>query len=986
MRISSSSILWESVVKVVVSQRNGHGSGFFVAPGLVMTCAHVLVGATSSNDVIVYWRGREWAARVIAQVTQPYRDYSYPDLALLQTDIENHPILELATEVPMGKLTLFGFPGEDTERGGSEATFTVEGITNPLERPLIKLSQGQMLPGVSGSPLVNRESGLVIAVAKRTRDQYTDLGGWGIPVETVLQAFPDIIREVAHDQKPALRGSLAFRPSLPRTMSKLIGREEEAASLEDRLIASDTSLLSLVGAGGVGKTRLALEVASRVSHRFTNGVAFVDVGDARDASAIASRIATAMKLELSGAVPLEESLAMHLEDAAVVVVLDTCEYALDAVASVADFLRTRCPRLKLLATSRERLRVDGEECLEIRPFDVSAEPGDARELSSSNAVQLFLARAALIDRKVLNPERDAAAIYRICRRLDGIPLAIEMAASRLWDLRTVEQLEERLADFSKVLVQGMTTAPPRQRTMNATIDWSVGLLGAKEQSLFTRLGVFAGGWTLEMAEQVCAGSGLETDEVMNLQSELVNKSLVVVSTGPFGARYSQFDTVRFFSSRRLLESTEGSMMSAALTRYLLQVTRDAEPDLWGSAAKERCTELELESENMRTALRWSLEHDPPAAVELVSNLWRFWQLHCHFEEGFDWAERALSTGPKEATAARARAVLGMAYLARSLWRIDVAERLSRESMSLFEQLNDSRGQTMALSNLAITMRAQGKLADAASLFAQSLAQAQQSGDLRAQGSRLMNLGITSLWAGETASAQDYFDRSLTFLLQVEESHALSVCYRFYGKLYELLGDTAEAEVLYQKSLAQAQALGDLVGIGAALIELGSNAISAGRYDDAERRLGEGLTEIRKSGDSLEEAWGIHTMATLASKQGDLERFHTLNMQALRMMLRLVDIRGTARCLILAGVADLETQQWRRGVSTLAAVLGAMPESLLLQHPTDSGDFNRELDRARSTLGAEKYQEYWNVGETISVASAASARLFQQAGENIENEK
>ena len=357
--------------------------------------------------------------------------------------------------------------------------------------------------------------------------------------------------------KPEALESQALATQLPEEPNRFIGRERELGYLRDAL--HRTRALTLCGAGGIGKTRLALRLLATTAGDFADGVYVVELGDLWEPELIVSRMASLIGIDREAGRPLADTLAGALETRQVLIMIDNCEHLVDACAALCQRLLAACPELRIVATSQEPLRIPQESVWQVAPLAVPPRdaPRDAVELAGFEAVQLFADRAAAARPGFAITERNAMAVAATCRALDGVPLAIELAAARVTVL-SAEQIAARLGDRFTLLGPGDRTAPPRQRTLRATIDWSHDLLSAAEQVLLRRLSVFSG-WSLEMAEQVCADDRLPTEDVVGLLSGLVDKSLLVVEPEVLGqARYRMLDSIRAYAAQRLAEAGESA--------------------------------------------------------------------------------------------------------------------------------------------------------------------------------------------------------------------------------------------------------------------------------------------------------------------------------------------------------------------------------------------------------------------------------------------
>jgi predicted ATPase/DNA-binding CsgD family transcriptional regulator len=504
---------------------------------------------------------------------------------------------------------------------------------------------------------------------------------------------------------PVARARPRGRPpdNLPPELTSFVGRGRELAEVE-RLL-SERRLLTLCGPGGSGKTRLALAVAREVAAGFEGGAWWVELAPVLDPGLVARAAAQAVGVPETPDLPPTEALVEHLEGREALLILDNCEHLVEACADLADALLGSCPDVELLATSREPLRVSGETSFMVPGLSLP-DPGHlpaAGELADYEAVRLFAERAQAVDAGFAPTEENAPAVARLCDRLDGIPLAIELAAARTRVL-TVEQILEKLEDPLGLLTTGSRTAAARHQTLRATLQWSYELLDEAERLLLRRLSVFVGGFTLEAAEAVCAGEAVEGGWVLDLLSSLVDKSLVAAEAGPEGyLRYRMLEPVRQYAREQLEESGEAAEFRRRHAEHYLALAETAEPQLLGADQGRWLQRLRTELGNLRAALSWSLEPGEEEEraglrLRLAAALWRFWGAE-GFEEGKRWLQVALEKDPGGFPAVRAKALRGLGYIL--FFQRDYARAIDalEEAIALYKELGDPSGTAYALANL-----------------------------------------------------------------------------------------------------------------------------------------------------------------------------------------------------------------------------------------------------------------------------------------------
>ena len=450
-----------------------------------------------------------------------------------------------------------------------------------------------------------------------------------------------------------------FSNNLPAQLTSFIGRQREMA--EVRRLLGETRLMTLTGAGGAGKTRLALEAAAGLRPDFTDGIWWVELASLYDPALVPQAVGAALGLRDQASRPMLDQLGDHLRARRLLLVLDNCEHLIAACAITANTLLRVAPTLRILVTSREPLEIAGEITYRVPSLETPdpAHLPPFASLARFEAVRLFADRAAAVLPGFVLTEANGSAVAEICCGLDGIPLAIELAAARMRTL-SVEELRVRLRDRFRVLTGGSRVALPRHRTLRATIDWSYGLLSEPERVLLRRLAVFTGGWTLEAAEAVCSGDGVPEGEVLDLLAHLVDKSLVILEWPSDVGRYRLLETVRQYGLELLEERGETLIWRQRHASFFLAVAEEAEPKLFGPEQDAWFARLEAEHGNLRAALEWLAQQDEALqGLRLAGALWRFWEVRGHLAEARTWLSEMLRrAGPNADAAARAKALMG----------------------------------------------------------------------------------------------------------------------------------------------------------------------------------------------------------------------------------------------------------------------------------------------------------------------------------------
>ncbi|MFN8474027.1 MAG: tetratricopeptide repeat protein [Anaerolineae bacterium] len=625
---------------------------------------------------------------------------------------------------------------------------------------------------------------------------------------------------------PQLKTLDTLPNNLPPQRDALIGREKELETLRQMVLRPDVPLLTLTGPGGAGKTRLALQVGAILLDQFDNGVFFVNLAPIFDPELVPSAIAEAIGVREQPPTPLRETLKQTLQDRQMLLILDNFEQVLAAAPIVADLLTL--PGLKVLVTSRACLEIRGEHEYPVPPLmlpDLEHLP-TTESLSQYEAVRLFIERAVAIrpDFKVTN--ENAPAIAEICYRLDGLPLAIELAAARIRMLTPAAMLQ-RLSDPLKLLTGGPRDLPERQQTLRSTIAWSYDLLGESEKALFRRLAVFVGGFSLEAAESVCDVDGDLGIDVLDGVAALVGQSLVSAGeTGEGEARYTMLVTLREYAEERLLESSDLAIIAERHARFYQQLAERATPLLTGPEQAKWLDCLEMEQGNFRAALAWS--HSAESAVELelalTGSLLLFWWMRGHLTEGWQAATAALArTSADDHTAAHALALHCAGGLAWNLGKLETAATFFEQTVALRRELGDKRGMAQSLSNLGAVNVSLKNFVKARACIEEALAIGQELGDQNAVGLAYGNLGDQAYFQGDLDDAQHYWSEAREIFRRLKDDYSVGIYNNNLGELVRQQGKYAEAAVLFRDALLIFQRLGGRTLVATLLLNLGELA-------------------------------------------------------------------------------------------------------------------------------------------------------------------
>ncbi len=717
---------------------------------------------------------------------------------------------------------------------------------------------------------------------------------------------------------------------LPVRLTPLVGRESELDDIVQAL--RRTRLVTLTGPGGAGKTRLALAAARTAEAVFPAGVCWVALAQTDDPAIVGQAAATQLGApDTPGQDPIE-AIAKHVADHPVLVVLDNCEHLAEAAASLAEYLLAACPALVVLATSREALGVEGELSWQVPPLSLPAgtPAPTASALAGYDAVKLFEQRAQLVRPSFRITDENAAAVLTICQRLDGLPLAIELAAARMRIL-SATQLAERMDDIFAVLVGGARSAPPRHQALRATLDWSHDLLDTDERATFRRLATFFGGFTLQAAERIAAGGEIRPDAMLELLTRLADKSLLRVEHSHGESRYFLLATIRDYARERLAEAAESDQARRAHLQYFTELVEDATARIEQVEAAIGRLELELdrldaELPNLRRAFEFAQESgDPVAPLRIAGPLDRYAYLRGRYHEVRQWMDAAVTSCPDAPAALRAKALLGGGRLA--LLQCDYAPAVRRleAALRLYRELGDPRGIASSLQVLGSVAREQGRYARAVELHAESLAIAAAAEDR---------------WA--VASAHGY----LAFASWLQ---------RDFGRATEEAGT----------ALAKFRELGDVEGAAWSLISLGTVARYQGDVERASVLLSESLALSEGIGFREGTAWSVEQLGLLAAVDGDPA--------AISLLRRSLELHSELRdrwrmSSVLEDLAAIAIAQGNAGqAARLLGAAEAIREAIgTVIAPCERLQHNQTTKAVRTALGDEAFDTALRQGQHASM--------------------
>ena len=770
------------------------------------------------------------------------------------------------------------------------------------------------------------------------------------------------------------------KTNLPIPLTSFIGREKEIETVK-QLVTSHSGgrLVTLTGAGGSGKTRLALQVAYATLDVFLDGVWFVEFAPLSDPALVSQSLLTTLGLSEQVGRSTLDIVSHFLQPKRALLILDNCEHLIDACAQLAEMLLRTCPTLHILATSREALSVAGET-IYLVPTLTLPNPvhTDLATLPQYEAVRLFLERAQTALPGFALTADNMFAVAQVCHQLDGIPLALELAAARVKALR-VEQIASRLAEHEqfRLLTTGSRTALPRHQTLHALIDWSYNLLSENERMILQRLSVFAGGCTLEAAEAVCAGEAVEADEVLDLMSQLVNKSLVINEREQGReARYRMLETIRQYASERLIEAGNDKRIRDRHFAFFLQLAEQAEPYVRGPQLPAYLNQLEAEHDNLRAALEWSLAQAEygEASLRLAGALFSFWEQRGFVSEGRAWLARALVSSTAPGTGAvRAKALYGAGALADVEGDHGVAKTLLEESVELWRALGSAGrlGLAHTLSWLGQAVRRLGDPAAARVLVNEAITLFRELDERWGLAWALCYMSMALRDLEDFALASSVIDESVALWRDLGNQVGLGFAIRTGGHIAMRKGDYELAQRAFADSVAIMRKLGNKESLAQMLLQLGQATLCLDDRIQAKIYFQEGVDLFRESGNKWWQADCLYCFWLLAQLEGDYKQSKILLEQSLELARQIGPIWQRANTLMgLAGVAAANGQAQKA-----ARLLGAADTQLEAAASYWDAAERQCIRRAVASAVAQ-------LGETAFAAARAEGRAmtFEQAAD------
>jgi predicted ATPase/class 3 adenylate cyclase len=821
---------------------------------------------------------------------------------------------------------------------------------------------GQILLSNATSELIHNElpEGISLRDLKEHR-----LKGLLNPEHLWQIVAPDLKRDF-----PPLQSLNETPNNLPVQLTSFIGREKEVRQVKQRL--EKNRLVTLTGSGGIGKTRLSIQVATELMNEYPNGVWLLELAPLADPALVIQAACTALNVTPPGGMPALNALTDHLRAKKILLVVDNCEHLIDACAQLAESLLQACPGLRMIASSREALGIEGESAYRVPSLSLPDSKSGLHIIEESEAVKLFMERANAILPEFEITESNAPIIVQVCQRLDGIALAIELAASRVKILK-VEQIASRLDDAFRLLTGGSRTALPRQQTLRALIDWSYNLLSDEERIVLRRLSVFVGAWTLEAAEAVCGNP-----DILDLLTRLVDKSLVTIDREHSDEiRYYFLETIRQYAREKLAEANEAENSRIQHLRYFLKLAKEAEPQLrYGTKQLKWLDRLEREHDNFRAALEWSLESKTKEGLELAGALLWFWVLRGYFAEGYELLEKASTASVHEDASIRAKLLSGAGLLA-AYFNIHKAEMFLTESISLFRSIEDNNGLAFSLLTLGEVIVDQTDILRAKELFQDSHNLFSEARNRWGISRALVQLGELEITLGNYEQAKSLYRQVFSLAREMNDKDGMCDALLGLGMAESYQNNLQQAMTVYKEALLIAREGEFKFTIAQLLNRMGDIALASGDHVETQS-LNEECMEIAKLTGTKSELIGcFFRMSKLARLQENYQQAIIYMNQYLILIQETIFDSPLEAYMLLESIAlYVKLGNFIKAVRLFGALEENLPRIYTSVLPifTARAEYEGIIVFTRAELGEDNFNTAYTEGRALNLEQAIALAL------------
>jgi predicted ATPase/class 3 adenylate cyclase/Tfp pilus assembly protein PilF len=696
--------------------------------------------------------------------------------------------------------------------------------------------------------------------------------------------------------------TLDARPNnLPVQLTSFIGREKDLSELKKFL--SNSRLVTLLGSGGTGKTRLALQASADIIDEYANGVWFADLSALQDPLLLPQNLEQMFGISERPKQSPAELLAEFLRDKELLIILDNCEHLIEACASLSQLILQQSLKVKILATSRESLRCNGELVYKVGSLN-HPEPNEQltpEQLTQYEAVRLFIERALAVNPSFRVNNSNAPALAQICSQLDGIPLALELAAVRTKVL-SLEDICTRLENRFALLTGGKRTSLPRQKTLRAMIDWSFDLLSENERILWRRLSVFSGGWTLEVAEQICSDELIDQYDILDLANELAEKS--VISFSGQSGKFRMLETIRQYGAEKLKEANETYEFCQRHFNYYLNLCEGSLSELSGPRSKYWMDIFEEDYPNIQNALRWAVEKKlMEEGNRLAYTLGKFWEVRGHIYEGKSWLDKLLNNTDNIPLHVIANSKRLAGVFATILGDNNEASRVLKEALAIFRDTNNKDGISQSLNVLGMVSFDLGDYSESKKYLTESLALKREGGTKIGLCSSLNSLGLLLKQEGDYGNALKYYEEALELAEELKDEMYLGILYNNIAEVFDYMGDFEKSKEYFEKGIEIDRAFGNKSGICVSLYNIAQLAVKNNDFIAAEKFYAESVELAKEIGFKMAIVYSLVGLGNMALEKGDTVKANEIYVEILR------DMRGYSdqRCIVLslAGIAQLK---------------------------------------------------------------------------------
>ncbi|MBV6477265.1 MAG: hypothetical protein HGGPFJEG_00002 [Ignavibacteria bacterium] len=774
-----------------------------------------------------------------------------------------------------------------------------------------------------------------------------------------------IVTEGMQKNFPPLK-TLDARPNnLPIQLNNFIGREKEKEEIKTNL--SECSLLTLLGPGGTGKSRLSVQAGADLIDRFENGVWLAELASISDPQHIVTEVASVFKLSSDGKKESKELLKNYLREKELLLILDNCEHLIEECARFSEELLRTCSKLKILTSSREPLHISGEKILHVTSLSLpdKNEKLTLEKFSKYESVQLFIDRALAVDPDFRVNDDNAKAVMQLCHELEGIPLAIELAAARIKVMK-VETIVERLNDRFKLLTGGKRTSLPRQQTLKALIDWSYDLLSDNEKIMLQRIAVFYGGWTLEAAEKICSFDPLDEYEILDLLSNLIDKSLIKISESSAELRYGMLETIRKYAEEKLDASPDKQILQTRHCEYFYEFVKNSESDLLGKNQRKRIKSIDSDYDNIREAVKFSLTHHPETALKFAVELGKYIELRSYFSEGHDYLKNALEVYKEDDLILKIKAKYWIGYFLTFLGNYKDSKILLEECLSLFRKENNIEGTVNTLLALTVITLFEQDFKTSTDYAVESLNLSRESGKKSLIAVSLRTLGVCNMNAVKLDEARKIFEEGMELYREIGDQVQLAKIIGNIGALEYYSGDYESALKFMEESLNHRIELGDRHGIALSYSNLGSTYSMLYQFDKSEESLYKSLEMLKEIGDKRLYATPLNTIGNIANEKKEYKKAMELFKESMNISHEVGEKFFLCKAIQGISVAYIGLDDYENGCLFSANYISMMLSTNAYLIPPEVARIEEVKTELKKNLSPEDYEKYWTKGEKMSI--------------------